>query len=76
MLEGPLSALQMLSNPLTLISPGHWATLGNYCSGLPGETIIAPASDYHLQRKSLVDFTDALHVHILIEMIFHFVYFL
>ena len=31
-----------LFNPLTFNSPGHWATLGNYRSCLPVETISFP----------------------------------
>ena len=28
-LVGPLSALRQFSHPLTVTSPGHWATLGD-----------------------------------------------
>ena len=41
-LVGPLSAFQPFSYPWTLTSPGHWAILGNWRSGLPGETILLP----------------------------------
>ena len=38
----PLSVIQPFCHPLTLTSPGHWATLGKQRSDLPGETISLP----------------------------------
>ena len=35
----PIPAFQPFQHPLTSTSPGHWATLGNQLSFLPGETI-------------------------------------
>ena len=34
--------IHLFSHTLTLTSPGHWASLGNYCFGLPGKTISLP----------------------------------